>query len=107
MKTLKFKHDFVKEILEGRKTSTWRLFDDKNLQNNDELQLIDAENGKKFAEVIITSNKEKTIKDLNEEELKNHSYNDTKDMMNSHKKYYGDKVSPDTIVKIIIFKLKK
>ncbi len=105
MKTLKFKHDFVKEILEGRKTTTWRLFDDKDLQINDELELIDAENGEKFGKAKITSVVEKTIKDLTDEELKNHEYESRDKMIESHKKYYGDKVNLDTLVKIIKFKL--
>jgi hypothetical protein len=31
MKTLKFKPHLVEQILTGTKTSTWRLFDDKNI----------------------------------------------------------------------------
>jgi len=31
MKTLKFAPDLCAQILAGTKTSTWRLFDDKNL----------------------------------------------------------------------------
>jgi hypothetical protein len=104
MKKLKFKHDFVKEILEGRKTTTWRLFDDKNLRVNDELNLVDAENGDMFGMAKITTVKEKKIKDLTNEELKNHEYESRDKMIESHKKYYGDKVDLDTVVKIITFK---
>ncbi len=105
MKTLKFKHDFVKEILEGRKTTTWRLFDDKDLQVNDELELIDVEKGNGFSKAKITNIEEKIIKDLTDEELKNHEYESRDKMIESHKKYYGDKVNLDTTVKIITFKL--
>jgi hypothetical protein len=41
MKKLKFRHHLVKEIVTGSKTVTWRLFDDKDLQVGDELELID------------------------------------------------------------------
>ena len=53
MKTLKFRHHLVKEILVGRKTTTWRLFDDKDLSVGDPLELLDWESGKKFAEAEI------------------------------------------------------
>ena len=105
MKSLKFKPDFVREILEGRKTTTWRLFDDKDLKINDELELIDAENGEKFSKAKTTSVVEKTIKDLTDEELKNHEYESRDKMIESHTKYYGDKVNLDTVVKIITFEI--
>ena len=105
MKTIKFNHDFVKEILDGKKTTTWRLFDDKNLQTGDEIELIDAKTGIAFADATITDLQEKTIKDLTDEELKNHQYNSREEMIKSHRDYYGDKVNLDTIVKIIIFEL--
>lgn len=105
MKTLKFKHNFVKEILEGRKTTTWRLFDDKDLQINDELELIDSGNRGSFGKAKIIYVVEKTIQDLTDEELKNHEYENRDKMIESHRKYYGDKVNLDTVVKIITFKL--
>ena len=105
MKKLKFKHDFVKEILEGRKTTTWRLFDDKNLKINDELELVDADNGISFGKANITNIIEKPIQDLTLEELKNHEYDSRDKMIESHKKYYGDKVNPETLVKIITFEI--
>ena len=106
MKTLKFKHDFVKEIIEKRKTTTWRLFDDKNLQVNDEIGLIDALTRKVFGNAIIIDIQEKVINNLTEEELRNHQYNSKEDMIENHNKYYGNKVTLDTIVKIIEFKIK-
>ncbi len=105
MKALKFKHDFVKEILEGRKTTTWRLFDDKNLTAGDELELVDRDSNDIFAKAVITGIHEKKIKDLTEEELKNHDYTNTEDMITSHRGYYGDKVNLNTDVKMITFKL--
>jgi len=105
MKTLKFKHDFVEEILEGRKSTTWRLFDDKNLTARDELELVDRDSNKTFAKATITGIKEKKIRDLTEEELKNHGYANTEDMLSSHRGYYGDRVDLDTDVKMIDFEL--
>lgn len=43
MKTLKFKPHLVEQILDGSKTSTWRLFDDKDLQIGDKLEFINKD----------------------------------------------------------------
>ena len=40
MKTLKFTTQLVEKILSGEKTSTWRLFDDKDFKNGDNLAFI-------------------------------------------------------------------
>lgn len=105
MKPLKFRPNLVKEILEGRKTTTWRLFDDKDLQVGDELELINSETGESFGRATITHMLEKKIKDLSDDELKNHGYENQEKMIEIHKGYYGDKVDLDTIVKIVRFKI--
>ena len=105
MKKIKFKHSCVKEILEGRKLGTWRLFDDKDLRVDDELELVDAETEETFARAKIAMLHEKKIKDLTEEEFKNHGYRNMSEMIVGHIKYYGNRVNPDTDVKIIEFML--
>jgi len=105
MKTLKFKHNFVEEVLRGKKTTTWRLFDDKDLTLVDELELIDRDSQQVFAKAVITEIKEKKIKDLTQDELTKHEYSSMEDIINSHRGYYGDKVYLDTDVKMITFKL--
>lgn len=98
MKTLKFRHNFVQEILEGKNKTTWRLFDDKDLQVNDTIGLVDKEDNPVFGKAIITEIQEKKIKDLTGEDLKNHQYTNKEVMLESHRKYYGDKVDSNTIV---------
>jgi hypothetical protein len=49
MKTLKFAANLVPLILSGEKTSTWRLFDDKDLQVGDELEFINKNTNTTFA----------------------------------------------------------
>jgi hypothetical protein len=39
-KTLKFREELCKLIMEGKKDSTWRLFDDKDLSVGDEVDLV-------------------------------------------------------------------
>ena len=105
MKPLKFKHEFVKEILKGRKTTTWRLFDDKNLKIGDKLEIVNRDSGESFAKATITDIQKRRIKDLTDQELKNHGYSNISDMIDTHRGYYGDKVNVETEVKIIEFKL--
>lgn len=45
MKTLKFTLQLCEQILAGTKTSTWRLFDDKDLAVGNELQFVNKETG--------------------------------------------------------------
>ena len=53
MKTLKFTSPLAKMILDGSKTTTWRLFDDKDLQSGDKLDLQNCETGEDFAKAEI------------------------------------------------------
>lgn len=108
MKTLKFDHVLVKEILEGRKTATWRLFDDKDLKIGDELELIDSDTKEKFADAKIVKIREKRLGEIEEKDFAGHEKFASKgEMLATYQKYYGDKVNWDTIVKIIEFKLLK
>ncbi len=106
MKTLKFKDHLVAQILAGTKTATWRLFDDKDLQIGDELSLVNGDTGEEFAHAIITSMKEKKLGELEEGDFVGHeTYRDEEDMLSHYRSYYGDRVTLDTVVKIIDFKL--
>lgn len=68
MKTLKFFSHLVNKILIGEKTSTMRLFDDKDLTVGDELIFINTETGEKFGEAEITSIKIKTLGSLTDDD---------------------------------------
>lgn len=106
MKTLKFRHHLVSKILDGSKTTTWRLFDDKNLQVGDKLKFLDWETGEKFAEAEITKIKEKRLGGIEEKDFNGHEkYEGKETMLNHYKKYYGDKVTLNTSIKMINFKL--
>lgn len=59
MKTLKFKPHLVPLILSGEKDSTWRLFDDKDLKEGDELQFINSKTDDVFGIAVILSTREK------------------------------------------------
>ena len=66
MKTLKFTQDLAQQILTGEKTSTWRLFDDKDLQEGDELVFLNKETNETFGTAIVTSLHRKTLGSLEE-----------------------------------------
>lgn len=96
----------VSMILSGEKTSTWRLFDDKDLQKGDELILINKETEEEFAKAVITKVEEKKLKDVKEEDfVGQEKFESEEKMYETYRKYYGEKVNPDTIVKMIDFKL--
>ena len=41
MKILKLDHELAQLVLEGEKTSTWRMYDDKDISVYDEVELLD------------------------------------------------------------------
>lgn len=107
-KTIKFRNTLADLILEGEKSATWRLFDDKDLRVGDLLNLQIWENGKDFAKAKITEVKEKKLGELEESDYDGHEkFESQKDMLNKYKEYYGDKVTLDTVVKMIKFDIKK
>lgn len=108
MKTLKFTPQLVDKILSGEKTSTWRLFDDKDLKLGDELEFINKETLETFGYAKITSLKVKNLGALDEEDWIGHSkYPSDEEMYDSFRKLYGNNVNKDTEVKIIRFDFKK
>ncbi|OGM97092.1 MAG: hypothetical protein A3B86_03085 [Candidatus Yanofskybacteria bacterium RIFCSPHIGHO2_02_FULL_38_22b] len=106
IKSLKFKNDLVGKILGGSKTSTWRLFDDKDLTVGDRLVFINSDNNKIFANTEITSINIKKLGELKDADSEGHEkYKDQDDMLKHYRGCYGDKVTLDTEVKMIKFKL--
>lgn len=108
MKTLKFKDNLVPLVLSGEKDSTWRLFDDKDLKVNDELLLINKDTLDQFGKASILFIREKRLGDLEDSDFNGHEkFESEEKMYESYRNYYGDRVTPDSIVKIIKFKLKE
>lgn len=106
MKVMKFRENLSVEILEGRKNVTWRLLDDKDLTVGDRLDLFVFESGNKFAEAEIANIYEKKLGDIEEKDFDGHERYESKEaMIEAYRGYYGDKVSMDTMVKIIKFEI--
>jgi hypothetical protein len=103
-KTIKFRDFLAKQILEGEKNSTWRLFDDKDLATGDEVDFINWNTLEKFGEAVLEDVCDKTLGTLESEDFEGHEkYESEEKMYESYRIYYGDRVGPDTPVKIIHF----
>ena len=106
MKTLKFAPHLVPLVLSGQKDSTWRLFDDKDLRADDELTLLNKVTSERFATAVILSVREKKLGDLEDADFDGHDkFESEAKMYETFRTYYGEKISPETIVKIIKFNL--
>lgn len=106
MKTLKFVPDLVPLVLSGEKTTTWRLWDDKNLTVGERVSFLNSETGQEFAVVQLTKVYEKPFKDLTKEDWTGHEkFNSEAQMYQSYSLMYAREVSPSTLVKIIHYKL--
>ena len=107
-KTLKFDSNLVPKILSGDKTSTWRLFDDKDLKVGDNLILIEKETGKEFAKAVITEVEDREIQNIRESDYKGHDKFESKEAaLEAFKKHYGLSVTPTSVLKIVRFKLEE
>jgi hypothetical protein len=105
-KKLKFRENLSKLILKGEKTTTWRLFDDKDLTVGDKLSLVVWETKEEFAKAVITSVNEVTFKELTEEDWVGHEkFENDEEMYKTYSGYYNQDVNENTLVKIIKFEL--
>jgi hypothetical protein len=106
MKTLKFSPDAIPSIVSGIKDTTWRLFDEKDLQTKDEIQFINKETNEEFGTATITWVSMRSLGSLTHEDwagLEKYSSEDA--MLDQYRRYYpGQKVDSDTLVKIVTFK---
>ena len=110
MKTLKFDHTASQLIAAGKKTSTWRMFDDKDLSVNDVFRIVDKVNPKEpdswrvLGSAKITQIVEKNLGSINSEDMKGHEEFESKQkILEKYQDYYGKRVTFDTPVKIISF----
>lgn len=107
MKTIKFADNLVPLILSGEKTSTWRLFDDKDLQVGDEFEFVNKQTGETFASAVATDVRVKRVSEINEADFADghERYESAEDLVKTFQTYYGDQVDENTEVKIVKFRL--
>lgn len=110
MKILKLDHELAQKVQSGEKTSTWRLFDDKNISVYDKVELLDKVDPHDRATwrpigiATITSVTEKPLGAITDADYEGHErFADRNQMLMQCQTYYGSDVSFETPVKIIRF----
>lgn len=110
MKKLKLDHETAEQVLKGEQWSTWRLFDDKDLSVNDEVELVDKlqpDNPETWHPIgFATINKiiEKRLADITTADTEGSvAFASPDDMLRTFRQYYGPAVTLDTPVKIVHF----
>ena len=110
MKIIKFRPALAQLIMDGKKTTTWRLFDDKDLQVGDIVEMrVRNDAGEvspeAFNHAVIAEVVEKPIKDLDDCDWEGHErFPSEEAMYAAYRTYYpGKEVGPDTLVKILHF----
>ncbi|HEX8763182.1 MAG TPA: reverse transcriptase-like protein [Candidatus Saccharimonadales bacterium] len=113
MKTLKLDHELANLIRAGKKTSTWRIFDDKDLRVNDDVELVDKVDASDptswnvFSTARIDRVIEKRIGDIVESDFEGEKYVSLNEMLQTYRNYYGPNVTLKTPIKMIHFSLTK
>ncbi len=105
MKSLKFSEPLLRLILNGKKTNTWRIDDDKDISEGDMISLCDNK-GMEFAKAKVVSAKLTAFKDITGEDMEGHeSFASDEKMLSTYSKYYKAKITKDTALKVIKFEL--
>jgi hypothetical protein len=105
MKTLKFAPPLPEMILSWQKNTTWRITDDKNISVWDIIECFDIQK-KKFATIQVTKVKNTTFWNLDEEDKNWHEKFETDEIMyKTYETYYNKKITPQTEVKVVKFKI--
>ncbi|MDQ6985273.1 MAG: ASCH domain-containing protein [Candidatus Dojkabacteria bacterium] len=106
-KTIKFSTELTKLVKEGTKTATFRILDDKDLQTGDKVIFAerDGERVTEFGEGELLEVYTKAYKDLNRADWVGHEHYD--DLLEVFKKFYGDSIDKEVLVKVVRFKINK
>jgi ribonuclease HI len=109
-KQIKFEHQLAADIENGKKTTTFRFFDDKHIQVGDVLDVIDKvqQDNPASWQVIGTMDVreviEKRVRDLSASDWAGHeTYQSSKVFLDTFRYYYGKPIDEETPVKIIRF----
>jgi ribonuclease HI len=110
VKTLKFDHESAQDVLSGKKSATWRLYDDKDLSVNDRIKIIDKVNPDSettwqvIGEARVNEIVEKKLDDVTDKDMAGHEvFSSKEEMLATYRQRYGDRVTLDEPVKMIYF----
>jgi hypothetical protein len=105
IKVLRFFEPLPQLILDGKKDTTWRINDDKNLEKDDVLSLVDRERNE-FAKAQVLWTKYTTFGKLSPEDTEGHeTFTDIEELLKTYSEYYSTNATLETPVKVIKFKL--
>lgn len=114
MKILKLDHELATAVLAGDKNSTWRMYDDKDLRVNDDIELIDKVDPKRpeswvsIGTARIDRVVEKRLGEVSKLDFGGHgAYSSHEAMLRAFQEYYGPQVTFETPIKMIHFTLDK
>lgn len=103
MKALKFSPQQSRDIIAGKRTSSWRIFDEKDLQSGDEILILSDDSKEPIGSGSITKVRTKTLLQTSPEERKTQGFTDEQEMLDTLRDQFGHKVDWDTEVKIVSF----
>lgn len=105
MKPLKFAEPLPQKVLDGKKDTTWRIDDEREITANDKLSLRNTDD-EEFGKARVLWIKITTFGRLTREDKEGHeSFESEEDMYKTYENYYDQKVGPETEVKVIKFEL--
>ncbi|HEY7534541.1 MAG TPA: reverse transcriptase-like protein [Thermodesulfobacteriota bacterium] len=108
-KTLKFDHSLANLIRQGKRTSTWRIFDDKAITVGDRIDVIDKTDPNNplswsvFGVIKVIAISQRNLQNISTEELREQGFSDSEDAKVVMQRYYGSLFDDDTKIKIIQF----
>jgi len=112
MKSLKLDHELADLVRRGEKTSTWRIYDDKDISVNDLISLIDKVEPQDPSTWVtlgiakVNAVIEKRLGDITSTDYAGHeTFSSPTAMLETYQKYYGPQVARDTPIKMIHFSL--
>lgn len=106
MKVLRFTEELARKILNGTKTVTWRMFDDKDLAAGDEIEFRVSGSDEVVAHGVIEAVNIKTLGTVDPSDYSvGQEPSSPEQLLEEFRGYYGDRVTLDTPLKIIAFKL--
>lgn len=103
MKTIHFVPKLIPLIINGDKTVTWRVEDDKDIQVGDTLEFANAASRTAFGQAQVTKVEHKLIKDITDEDYEagHERYDSPEEMIETFRDYYGDDVDEETEIKMV------
>ncbi len=104
---LRFVPHLVEMIVSGKKFTTWRINNERDISVNEVITFCDKD-GTPFAEARVLWLKTTTFASLTPEDWEGHEWFDNREeMYKLYSEVYGIEVTPATVLEIIRFKVSR